>query len=105
VRDGTYKLLVKAVESGRTYELYNLERDPEETVNLARQLPEKVRAMEKQIRDVVGEGPASESETAAIVDQGLRKKLIELGYIREDNSRQAEKRSFAQHTPLKQKRP
>src|SRR5690606_2646854 len=47
LRDGDWKLIVSA--DGASTELFNLTRDPSETIELAAQMPDRVRALRQRL--------------------------------------------------------
>ena len=73
----------KLIESERGSELYHLEEDPRERVDLAEQRPEVVERLRKAMLDHVRrEGPGFVSEVELdSADETLRKQLEALGYL------------------------
>jgi arylsulfatase A-like enzyme len=73
--DGQWKLIVTPLASGRRYELYDLVADPDESTNLSRAEPERVRTLARAIdRFWQIESPR------APVDEELAEQLRALGY-------------------------
>ncbi|MFT5694511.1 MAG: arylsulfatase A-like enzyme [Myxococcota bacterium] len=75
VFDGRFKLIITPRVGRRTYELYDLENDPEEHLDLSGQQPNRVRELEAAI-DEFWQGATSKS----IVNDEIVEQLRALGY-------------------------
>jgi choline-sulfatase len=62
-------------------ELYNLERDPQETTNLIAKNPAEADQLQKKIWEAVGTGPKAEKVASSPVDSQTRQELESLGYV------------------------
>ncbi|HEX2641576.1 MAG TPA: hypothetical protein VHU81_01185 [Thermoanaerobaculia bacterium] len=67
---------------GSPLELYDLQRDPSETQNLAAERPEVVAPLRKRLWDWMEDGGEAEVAPAAVpIDEGTERQLRSLGYI------------------------
>ena len=67
-------------------ELYDLRSDPGERVNLARQQPERTRALRERLESLVGRKPAPEARPSDLrTDPEMDALLEALGYVRGDD--------------------
>jgi arylsulfatase A-like enzyme len=67
---------------GSPLELYDLQRDPGETQNLAAERPEVVAPLRKRLWDWMEDGGEAEVAPAAVpIDEGTERQLRSLGYI------------------------
>ena len=76
MRTDTWKLIIAPHP-----ELYNLERDPQETTNLIAQYPADADELQKKIWEVAGEGARQEKISTSPVDPQTRQELDSLGYV------------------------
>lgn len=79
VRRGRWKLIRIPSASGVRWELYDLETDPEETVDLSAREPDRVEELRGLLEGwLLGSGPAA---APAEISPALEAKLRELGYV------------------------
>ncbi|HKS94515.1 MAG TPA: tetratricopeptide repeat protein, partial [Terriglobia bacterium] len=76
MRTDTWKLIIAPHP-----ELYNLQRDPDETTNLIAKYPADADELQKQIWEVAGNGAKHETLTSSPVDAQTRQELASLGYV------------------------
>jgi choline-sulfatase len=76
MRTDTWKLIVAPHP-----ELYNLERDPNETTNLISHYPADADELQKKIWEVAGVGARREKVVSSPVDAQTRQELESLGYV------------------------
>ncbi len=74
--DGRYKLIITPLPEGRHHELYDLDRDPDESRDLAASDPGRVREMERVMDAYWQQQPTP----APIVEERTREQLKALGY-------------------------
>ena len=66
----------------RRAQLFDLESDPGERVDLAAKRPELVRELRRGLEVLLREGDAAAQETPGVsLDEETRQKLIALGYV------------------------
>jgi len=68
-----------------TPELYNIRKDPHETLNLSKESPEKTNEMGKQLELVLNTKKSSPSDNKAVTSEETRKRLESLGYVSSRN--------------------
>ncbi len=69
-------------------ELYNLERDPQETNNLIAQYPADASQLQKRIWEVAGEKNKQEKVASGSLDPQTRRELESLGYVSPGTTRE-----------------
>ena len=76
MRTDTWKLIIAPHP-----ELYNLDRDPNETTNLIAKYPADADELQKKVWEAAGAGTKQETLTASPVDAQTRQELESLGYV------------------------
>ncbi len=80
VRDGRYKLIRIPRPEADLHELYDLDRDPAETVNLYAALPEVARRLGEKLDGWLASAPPPPPSPAPL-DEETRQRLRSLGYV------------------------
>lgn len=80
VRDGRYKLIRIPRPGGDLHELYDLDRDPAETVNLYAALPEVARRLGERLDGWLASAPPPPPSPPPL-DEETRRRLRSLGYV------------------------
>jgi len=81
IRRGRWKL-IRSLEPARAIELFDLDADPRESVNLADRNPELAAELERQLDELLGRLPAAAPiDLPAVTDPELLEQLRNMGYV------------------------
>ncbi|MEX1310297.1 MAG: hypothetical protein AB1Z65_07760, partial [Candidatus Sulfomarinibacteraceae bacterium] len=78
LRDGKWKLIRIPVHDGVRWELFDLENDPLELVDLSRQFPSRVSRMQEALTRITEDAQTHHEET---ISDEVRRQLEQLGYV------------------------
>ena len=76
LRQGDWKYIHKT-----NPELYNVSKDPDETINLVERYPDRVSAMREELETLLETQPTQASSAQAEIDAQVAAELIALGYV------------------------
>lgn len=78
LRDGKWKLIRIPEHDGVRWELFDLENDPLELVDLSRQFPSRVSSMQEALTRIAEKAQTQPQET---ISDEVRRQLEQLGYV------------------------
>ena len=81
IRTSNYKYFRQARESNQNINLYDLENDPQENVNIADNNPEIVSKMEKILEDMTQDQDVAGEKLTEEEEKIVEAQLKDLGYI------------------------
>ena len=84
IRKDSFKLIRNRKQDptdAGSYQLYDLSRDPHESVNLAAYEPAKVAALRQRLHDWSAASPATGPSAAPELDEEARESLRSVGYL------------------------
>ncbi|MFA6358263.1 MAG: sulfatase [Candidatus Omnitrophota bacterium] len=81
IRGDNYKLIVTLDKYGRQYELYDLEKDPQELINIAETKQEQLQIMKVKLEKWINRPKPKSASSMKPLDEKIKKKLKSLGYL------------------------